>query len=171
MFDIGFTEIIIICLVGLVVIGPKRLPDALRAGAMWMGRGKRMITNVRRDLENEIGLDDIRRDLRNEQIMSEIKAENLEEERERQLKEQQTEPTEQNSDLNSDTVSPPEMQPLTGNSEPAEEEPRKNKPSKKKPHTNSYLDSANQNGDPVQQRETAFSSESTAQTTASKLKE
>jgi sec-independent protein translocase protein TatB len=79
MFDIGFTEIIIICLVGLVVIGPKRLPEALRAGAMWMGRGKRMLGNVRRDIENEIGIDEIRRDLRNEQIMAEIKAENLEE--------------------------------------------------------------------------------------------
>ena len=168
MFDIGFTEIIIICLVGLVVIGPKRLPDALRAGAMWMGRGKRMLGNVRRDLENEIGIDEIRRDLRNEQIMSEIKAENIEEERERQLKEQQAE---QGSDVNSDTAPQPEMQPLTDNSEPAEEEPRESRLSKRKPHTNSYLDSANQNGAPAQQSETASSSEPAAQTTASKPKE
>ncbi|MEH6358324.1 MAG: Sec-independent protein translocase protein TatB [Pseudomonadales bacterium] len=167
MFDIGFTEIIIICLVGLVVIGPKRLPDALRAGAMWMGRGKRMLGNVRRDLENEIGIDEIRRDLRNEQIMSEIKAENIEEDSERQLKEQQAE---QASGVNSDTAQP-EMQPLAENNESAEEEPRQSRLSKKKPHTNSYLDSATQNGAPASQNEAASSSESAAQTTASKPKE
>ena len=93
MFDIGFTEIIIICIVGLLVIGPSRMPEAIRSCAMWMGRGKRMLSNVRRDLENEIGMDEIRQDLRNEQIMKEIKAENLEEEqlnKEKQKKEKRT---------------------------------------------------------------------------------
>lgn len=87
MFDIGFTEIIIIALVGLVVIGPKRLPEAMRTGAMWIGRIKRTMSNVRRDLENEIGIDEIRQDLRNEQIMAELKADNLADEKERQEKE------------------------------------------------------------------------------------
>jgi len=125
MFDIGFTEIIIICLVGLIVIGPSRLPEALRTGAMWIGRGKRMLSNVRRDLENEIGIDEIRRDLRNEQIMAEIKAENLEEERERQQA-----PAEKDGEAKSE--SQPEPRPVA---------------SKKRPHTNSYLDSANKNGE------------------------
>ncbi|MEZ5523442.1 MAG: Sec-independent protein translocase protein TatB [Pseudomonadales bacterium] len=87
MFDIGFTEIIIIGLVGLIVIGPKRLPEAMRTCAMWIGRIKRTMSNVRRDLENEIGIDEIRRDLRNEQIMAELEADNLADERERQEKE------------------------------------------------------------------------------------
>ena len=128
MFDIGFIEIVVICLVGLVVIGPSRLPEALRTGAMWLGRGKRMIGNVRRDLENEIGIDEIRRDLRNEQIMSEIKAENLEEERERQQKAQEQAQEQAQGDNNSRATPPA--------------------PSKPKTHTNSYLDSANQNGKP-----------------------
>ena len=87
MFDIGFTEIIIIALVGLIVIGPKRLPEAMRTGAMWIGRIKRTMSNVRRDLENEIGIDEIRQDLRNEQIMAELKADNLADEKERLAKE------------------------------------------------------------------------------------
>ena len=87
MFDIGFAEIIIIALVGLVVIGPKRLPEAMRTGAMWIGRIKRTMSNVRRDLENEIGIDEIRQDLRNEQIMAELKADNLADEKERLAKE------------------------------------------------------------------------------------
>ena len=73
---------------GLLVIGPKRLPEALRTGAMWLGRVKRTVTNVRRDLENEIGIDEIRQDLRNEQIMAELKADNLADEQERRAKEQ-----------------------------------------------------------------------------------
>jgi len=168
MFDIGFTEIIIICLVGLVVIGPKRLPDALRAAALWIGRGKRMLGNVRRDLENEIGIDEIRRDLRNEQIMSEIKAENLEEERDRHLKAQQPE---QGSNVNIDTEVQPEIQPLSSKSEPSEEQPRQSLISKTKPRINSYLDSANKNGAPAPQSEATSATESAAQTTASKPKE
>lgn len=73
MFDIGFTEIVIIGLVALIVIGPNRLPGAMRTTALWIGRAKRMMGNVRRDLENEIGIDEIRQDLRNEQIMDDLR--------------------------------------------------------------------------------------------------
>lgn len=153
MFDIGFIEIIIICLVGLVVIGPKRLPEALRAGAMWMGRGKRMLGNVRRELEDELGLDEIRRDLRNEQIMAEIKAENLEEGRERQ-----------NQAANDGSTPETQAQPE------ADAQPR---PSTRKPQTNNYLDSAKQNGQPppTPQNEIASSTDTAVQATASKPKE
>jgi len=157
MFDIGFTEIIIICLVGLVVIGPKRLPEALRAGAMWMGRGKRMLGNVRRDLENEIGIDEIRRDLRNEQIMNEIKAEKIEEEREAlERKELIEDLTIQDS--GPETEAKPDIPPVSN---------------KKKSHTNSYLDSATQNGTQAAapQNEMPSSTDTAAQATASKPKE
>lgn len=86
MFDIGFTEIMIIGLVALIVIGPSRLPEAMRSTAMWIGRAKRMVGNVRRDLENEIGIDEIRQDLRNEKIMEGLKADALEDEKERLAK-------------------------------------------------------------------------------------
>jgi len=88
MFDIGFTEIMIIGLVALIVIGPSRLPEAMRSTAMWIGRAKRMMGNVRRDLENEIGIDEIRQDLRNEQIMAGLKADAQADEQERLDKEQ-----------------------------------------------------------------------------------
>ena len=87
MFDIGFTEILIIGLVALVVIGPSRLPEAMRSTAMWIGRAKRMMGNVRRDLENEIGIDEIRQDLRNEQIMAGLKEDAIADEKERLAKE------------------------------------------------------------------------------------
>jgi len=87
MFDIGFTEILIIGLVALVVIGPSRLPEAMRSTAMWIGRAKRMMGNVRRDLENEIGIDEIRQDLRNEKIMAGLKDDAIADEEERLAKE------------------------------------------------------------------------------------
>jgi len=78
----------IIGLVALVVIGPARLPEAIRSTAMWIGRAKRTMGNVRRDLENEIGIDEIRQDLRNEQIMAGLKADAQDDEQERLAKEQ-----------------------------------------------------------------------------------
>ena len=72
MFDIGFTELIVISVVALLVIGPERLPETIRAVAMWLGRAKRTFTNFRQELESEIGVDDIKRDLRNEAIMERL---------------------------------------------------------------------------------------------------
>ncbi len=73
MFDIGFAELIIIALVGLVVIGPERLPEAARTAAKFLGRAKRTYSNLRRDFEREIGADEIRRELYNEALLDELK--------------------------------------------------------------------------------------------------
>lgn len=73
MFDIGFAELLIIGVVGLLVIGPDRLPEAIRTAALWFGRSKRTISRVREEFEEQIGADEIRRELRNETIMEDLK--------------------------------------------------------------------------------------------------
>ncbi|TNF05721.1 MAG: twin-arginine translocase subunit TatB [Gammaproteobacteria bacterium] len=73
MFDIGFSELLLIAVVALVVMGPQRLPQAMRTLALWWGRARQMFGNLRRELENEVGMDDIRRQLHNEEILREIK--------------------------------------------------------------------------------------------------
>jgi sec-independent protein translocase protein TatB len=73
MFDISFPELILIAIVGLLVIGPKRLPEALRTLGLWMGRMRRSFTNVKAEIEKEIGMDEIRRQLHNEAVMEEMK--------------------------------------------------------------------------------------------------
>lgn len=73
MFDIGFSELLLIAAVALVVMGPQRLPQAMRTLALWWGRARQMFGNLRRDLENEVGMDDIRRQLHNEKILRELK--------------------------------------------------------------------------------------------------
>ncbi|WP_461537710.1 Sec-independent protein translocase protein TatB [Spongorhabdus nitratireducens] len=82
MFDIGFTELVVIALVALVVLGPERLPHAIKVTAMWIGKIKRSFNSVKEEIEREIRVDEIRRDLHNESVMEELrktreKAENL----------------------------------------------------------------------------------------------
>ena len=72
MFDIGFSELLLIALVTLLVMGPERLPQAVRSISLWLGRLKQMLATARRDLEQEVGMDDIRQQLHNEQVMREL---------------------------------------------------------------------------------------------------
>ena len=74
MFDIGFFELLVVAVVGLVVIGPERLPGAIRSGALWWGRLKRSMRETRTELEKQLGADDIRRELHNEEIMRSLDA-------------------------------------------------------------------------------------------------
>lgn len=72
MFDIGFTELLLCLIVGLVVIGPEQLPGTVRTVALWLGRLKRSLAETRSEIERQIGADDIRRQLHNEEILRNI---------------------------------------------------------------------------------------------------
>ena len=74
MFDIGFFELLVIGVVGLLVIGPEQLPGALRTLALWWGRFKRGLQSTRAEFEQQIGADDIRRQLHNEEVMQRLNA-------------------------------------------------------------------------------------------------
>tara|TARA_Y100001954_G_C15480842_1_gene440325 strand:+ start:157 stop:489 length:333 start_codon:yes stop_codon:yes gene_type:complete len=54
---IGFWELIILFLIGLIVLGPKRLPQVANQLGEWIGQAKRMTRVMRRQLEEEIELD------------------------------------------------------------------------------------------------------------------
>ena len=72
MFDIGFSELLIIAVITLIVMGPERLPETVRTISLWLGRMKQMLSSARQELENEVGMDDIRRQLHNEKIMRDL---------------------------------------------------------------------------------------------------
>ncbi len=74
MFDIGFFELLVITVVGLLVIGPEQLPGAMKTAALWWGRFKRGLQNTRTEFEQQIGADDIRRQLHNEEVMRRLNA-------------------------------------------------------------------------------------------------
>lgn len=69
MFDIGFSELLLVGLIALLVFGPERLPGAARTAGLWVGRLKRSFTAIKSEVERELGADEIRRQLHNEQIL------------------------------------------------------------------------------------------------------
>jgi sec-independent protein translocase protein TatB len=73
VFDIGFSELLLIGVIGLLVLGPERLPTAVRTASLWIGRIRRQFNEIRTEVEREIGADEIRAQLRNEAIMDELR--------------------------------------------------------------------------------------------------
>ena len=73
MFDIGGLELLLVTIVGLLIVGPERLPEVLRSFGLWIGRLKRAFQAAKIEIEQEIGMDDIQRQLHNESVLKEIK--------------------------------------------------------------------------------------------------
>ena len=61
MFDVGFSEIVVIAVVALVVIGPERLPKAARTMGLLFGRLQRYVGDVKADISREMELDELRK--------------------------------------------------------------------------------------------------------------
>lgn len=59
MFDVGFTEIVLIGLVALLVVGPERLPELVRTTGRWIGRAQRLAREMRTELERDVGAREI----------------------------------------------------------------------------------------------------------------
>jgi Tat protein translocase TatB subunit len=56
MFESGWQEIILVCIIGLLVLGPQRLPKVAAEIGKWVGRARRTATQLRRQLEREVEL-------------------------------------------------------------------------------------------------------------------
>lgn len=63
MFDIGFSQLLIIAIVALIVLGPERLPKAARFAGLWMRRARAQWHSVRSELERELAAEDLKRSL------------------------------------------------------------------------------------------------------------
>lgn len=61
MFDIGFSELVVIGLVALIVIGPERLPGVARTVGHLIGRLQRYVADVKADINREVELDEFRK--------------------------------------------------------------------------------------------------------------
>ena len=64
MFDIGFSELFLIAVVALVVLGPERLPKAARFAGLWVRRARAQWYSVKSELENELASEELKRTLR-----------------------------------------------------------------------------------------------------------
>ena len=61
MFDVSFTELMVIGVVALIVIGPERLPKVARTVGHLLGRAQRYVNDVKSDIQREIELDELRK--------------------------------------------------------------------------------------------------------------
>lgn len=66
MFDIGFAELLLIGVVGLLVVGPEQLPGAVRTVLAWVNRFRRSFDQIRTE---------VRRELHNDEVLQKLKAE------------------------------------------------------------------------------------------------
>ena len=67
MFDIGFSELLVIAVVALIVLGPERLPKAARFAGLWVRRARAQWYSVKSEFENELAADELKRSLRETQ--------------------------------------------------------------------------------------------------------
>ena len=105
MFGISFSELLLVGLVALLVLGPERLPGAARTAGLWVGRLKRSFNAIKQEVEREIGADEIRRQLHNEHILS------LEEEA-RKIMQPQQPPAQPAAQPGTQPQTPPASQPV-----------------------------------------------------------
>jgi len=61
MFDIGFTEIVLVAVIGLLILGPERMPVAVRTIGLWVGKIKRTVSGVQKEIRDELRVDEIRK--------------------------------------------------------------------------------------------------------------
>ncbi len=64
MFDIGFSELLVIAVVALIVLGPERLPTAARFAGLWVRRARAQWYSVKAELERDLAADELKRSLR-----------------------------------------------------------------------------------------------------------
>lgn len=72
MFQIGFLEIAIILVLGLIIIGPARLPEVIKGWLKFYKKIQHHITKFKNDLEDDIGTDELKKDVFNELRMKEL---------------------------------------------------------------------------------------------------
>jgi sec-independent protein translocase protein TatB len=73
MFDIGFLELLLVSIVGLLVLGPDRLPGAIRTVSLYVGKLRRSFNSIRSEIERELHADEIRQELHNQAVLQQLR--------------------------------------------------------------------------------------------------
>lgn len=61
MFDIAFSELLVIGVIALIVIGPERLPKVARTAGQWLGKLNRYVSQVKQDIDRDMKLEELRK--------------------------------------------------------------------------------------------------------------
>ncbi|MGI9279590.1 MAG: Sec-independent protein translocase protein TatB [Endozoicomonas sp.] len=68
MFDIGFAELLVISVLALVILGPERLPHAIKTTMQWINYLRRSASNIKETMNKELKVDEIKQDLQPEEL-------------------------------------------------------------------------------------------------------
>jgi sec-independent protein translocase protein TatB len=72
MFEVGFSEICMVALVALLVIGPEKLPKVARMAGFWIAKSKRMVASVKQEIHDEFQAEELRQSLKNQSGINEF---------------------------------------------------------------------------------------------------
>jgi sec-independent protein translocase protein TatB len=61
MFDFGFSELAVVAVIGLIVLGPERLPRVARQMGQWLGKLQRYVSDVKSDINRQMDLEELRK--------------------------------------------------------------------------------------------------------------
>ena len=73
MFDIGFTEIIFIMVITLLVVGPERLPRIARTAGLWVGKLRGFVSTGKADIDKELAGEELKKVLQKQAASTELK--------------------------------------------------------------------------------------------------
>lgn len=72
MFSVGFWELCLLGLVGLLVIGPEKLPTVARISGFWVGKTARVVASVKADIQQELQAEEMRQIIKEQTIKQEL---------------------------------------------------------------------------------------------------
>lgn len=73
MFDVGFTELLVIFVVALLVVGPERLPDLARRVGLYIGKMRRSFQSIKDEVEQELEIEAVKAQLKENAMLEEAK--------------------------------------------------------------------------------------------------
>jgi sec-independent protein translocase protein TatB len=72
MFDIGFSEVILIFVIALLVVGPERLPRIARTTGLWIGKMRGFVSSVKADIDRELATEELKKALAKQASLPEL---------------------------------------------------------------------------------------------------
>jgi sec-independent protein translocase protein TatB len=72
MFDVGFSELCLIGLVSLLVIGPEKLPKVARLAGFWLGKTRHMVASVKEEIRQELQAEEMRQILKEQSALQDV---------------------------------------------------------------------------------------------------
>ncbi|TNG01990.1 MAG: twin-arginine translocase subunit TatB [Gammaproteobacteria bacterium] len=72
MFDFGFWEVMLVVVVALLVVGPERLPGLARTTGLWVGKARRLISDVKAEIDHELASEELNKIINKQDMLNDV---------------------------------------------------------------------------------------------------